>query len=132
MWFTKSLLFVILSFETLVNSQDDYYGVSEKREGTKYCGRNLANALQLVCGGIYNSMFSKKSDPGVDMDWLRDLEILEPTEELGYQLFRPRMHAQALLSPNGSFKRHTRGAYDECCLKSCSVKEMSGYCATRA
>lgn len=67
------------------------------------------------------------------MDWLRELKIIGPTEEqqLEYQLFRPRTHAEALMSSHGTYKRQTRGAYDECCLKSCSVKEMRGYCGER-
>lgn len=65
MWFISLLLLVLISVESLVRSQEDYYPVIEKREGTKYCGKNLADALRLVCGGFYNSMFSKrKTDPG--------------------------------------------------------------------
>lgn len=64
------------------------------------------------------------------MDWVREIEMLDPNEETEL-FFRPRSHAQAFFSPHGAFKRRSRGAYDECCRKSCSVKEMMGYCADR-
>lgn len=64
MWLFKLLVLAFLSVESLANGQNDYYSVAEKKEGSKYCGRNLADALRLVCGGLYNSMFNKKSDPG--------------------------------------------------------------------
>lgn len=67
----------------------------------------------------------------MDVDWMREMEVLDPNDGVLYNIFRQKSHAKALLS-HGRFKRFPRGgAYDECCLKSCSVKEMMGYCADR-
>jgi len=53
-----------------------------------------------------------------------------PTEEPEIQFpFRPRSDAATLVS--GSFRRHTRGVYDECCRKSCTIQEIASYCGRR-
>lgn len=62
------------------NAQVDGFPQSSfnpKRGGTvstpqRYCGKKLSNALQIVCDGVYNSMF-KKSGQGeyIDPRWRR-------------------------------------------------------------
>ncbi|XP_071453008.1 LIRP-like isoform X2 [Hetaerina americana] len=108
---------------------------SEKRSGAKYCGPYLADIFHLVCGGKYNVLIEKKSsgdlmpsefmrpDPdGEDSFWMQNVAL----EGLGFP-FRPKSIATALVP--GSFRRVARGAYDECCRKSCTYHEIRTYCA---
>lgn len=53
--------------------------------------------------------------------WIQPL----PTEEPQFP-FRSKSNAASLVP--GSFRRHTRGVYDECCRKSCTTQEMVSYC----
>jgi hypothetical protein len=59
-----TLALVALLLVQLAIAQSDIYQYEQKRQGaSKYCGKHLSNALQLVCHGLYNSMF-KKSGQG--------------------------------------------------------------------
>ena len=52
------------------------------------------------------------------------------TEESELQFpFRSRSNAATLVP--GSFRRYTRGVYDECCRKSCTIQEIASYCGRR-
>ena len=62
------LLAVALLVTESGNAQvDGYPQFSSKRSAVsapqKYCGKKLSNALQIICDGVYNSMF-KKSGQG--------------------------------------------------------------------
>ncbi|XP_075232465.1 LIRP-like [Lycorma delicatula] len=94
-----------------VQAQSDLFQMFDKREIGKYCGKNLVAALQLICNGVYNSMFKKSS--------YSDMENVQYP-------FKCCANVTALMP--GTFRRRTRGIYDECCRKSCSVREMAGYC----
>ncbi|XP_071442169.1 LIRP-like [Hetaerina americana] len=111
--------------------------MGEKRSSSKYCGRYLSNALQVVCNGVYNNPIHKKSsgdlipaefmhaDPDSDSGfWLQNSDL----EALTFP-FRPKASATPLAP--GSFRRVTRGVYDECCRKSCTFHEMATYCGRR-
>nr|SOX29888.1 Insulin-like Peptide 2 (ILP2) [Blattella germanica] len=115
---------------TLAQAQSDLFQFADKRNTNKYCGRNLANMLQLVCNGNYYPMFKKSSQDMDDMNdsgfWIQPSTMEE--QQLQYP-FRSRSSASALVS--GSFRRRTRGVYDECCRKSCSIQEMASYCGKR-
>jgi insulin len=55
--------------------------------------------------------------------WLRTTPIEE--QEIQFP-FRSRSNG-ATIVPR-SFRRQTRGVYDECCRKSCTVQEIASYC----
>jgi len=56
----QAILKLILDFLVL-----DLFQIEAKRGAAKYCGKHLANALHLVCGGVYFvPEWSKKSVPG--------------------------------------------------------------------
>jgi len=42
--------------------------------------------------------------------------------------FRERLMAQTF--NNGALRRKIRGAYDDCCAKSCTLKELRMYCSS--
>lgn len=57
-----SLLAVVIVCE--ICAQQSVYQFVRKRPSNgmnKYCGKNLANALHLLCNGVYNSMFKKRN-----------------------------------------------------------------------
>ncbi|GFG29359.1 hypothetical protein Cfor_01239 [Coptotermes formosanus] len=58
--------------------------------------------------------------------WIQPSPIEEPESQFP---FRSRSNAATLVP--GSFRRHTRGVYDECCRKSCSIQEIASYCGRR-
>ncbi|KAF4522091.1 hypothetical protein B566_EDAN004076 [Ephemera danica] len=105
---------------------DQLFQVTEKRQAAQYCGRKLSDALHLVCRGRYNVPLYKKSAPDTPY-WLVPPSPLE--EEPIKFPFRPRSLAAAFMP--GALRRRTRGAYDECCVKGCSLKEMLNYCGGR-
>lgn len=63
------------------------------------------------------------NDSGI---WIQPLPVEEPQLQFP---FRSRSNAASLVP--GSFRRHTRGVYDECCRKSCTIQEMVSYCGRR-
>ncbi|XP_043267750.1 LIRP-like [Venturia canescens] len=100
-------------------AQSDVYGQKSDSK-YKYCGKHLSNALQLLCNGVYNSMF-KKSGQEMEMD--------EYPYVYDYPL-RSRASANAMMGRFGGarFRRETRGVHDECCAKPCSIDELTSYC----
>ncbi|XP_011501326.1 PREDICTED: LIRP-like [Ceratosolen solmsi marchali] len=111
---TLALLGLIVG--QLAIAQSDIYQYEEKRQGaSKYCGKHLSNMLQLVCHGLYNSMFKKS---GQEME----MEDYPFAYEDSYP-FRSRASANAMLGRFGGsrFRRNTRGVHDEC-----NIGESSG------
>lgn len=72
---TLMLAVALLVTESGNAQMDDYPQFKSKRSAVnapqKYCGKKLSNALQIICDGVYNSMF-KKSGHGefklIDME----------------------------------------------------------------
>ncbi|XP_012287301.1 LIRP [Orussus abietinus] len=116
---------------------------------SKYCGRHLSTALQLVCKGNYNSMFKKSiRESGTETD----TEAAEYEDDVGPNEVEPAepflsrtvalAMAMAMASPRAGgrgrwlgdrdrdrFRRAARGVHDECCLKPCSISQLASYCA---
>ncbi|XP_063241759.1 LIRP-like [Bacillus rossius redtenbacheri] len=94
------------------------------------CGAHLVDTLRVVCGGVYNKAFSKKSLEGMQMDdaavfWPPTREEEQQQQEEGD---RPDYaHPQALFRGRASGRRR-RGVVDECCFRSCSLHELRQYC----
>ncbi|XP_044018615.1 LIRP-like isoform X2 [Aphidius gifuensis] len=114
-------LLLVMSFiaVNLTNCQSDLYDYIRKRpekQAEYYCGQKLSNALELICGGIYNGMI-KKNNQELDMDnfaYFYNNWPLRSTASFGI----------------GRFRRQSRGIHDECCLKPCSASELRSYCAS--
>ncbi|GAB1865445.1 LIRP protein [Camponotus japonicus] len=90
----------------------------------KYCGKKLSNALQIVCDGVYNSMFKKSLD--------QEMEMADYPFAYDSPPFLSRARARGML--NGPFagrryRRESRGIHEECCLNACTISELSSYCA---
>ena len=47
-----------------------------------------------------------------------------------YYPFRSRQSANAMIARfgGGRFKRFSRGVHDECCVKPCTIEELTSYC----
>lgn len=66
-WLNVVLALVLCSALALPNfstAQSDMYQISNENRQTqiaqrKYCGRNLSDALQFLCGGVYFQMLKK-------------------------------------------------------------------------
>lgn len=94
-----------------------------------YCGSRLSDALKFMCNGQYNSYFkTKKTDQSSQYRGRRETvagaeeEYWTPPPALP---FRDRLRAAALLE---NHRRVTRGVFDECCSKSCTIDELMNYC----
>ncbi|XP_015588287.1 LIRP [Cephus cinctus] len=118
------VLVIAIVLPQMANGQSDVYQYGQKRTSitTKYCGKHLSNALQLLCNGVYNSMF-KKSGQEMEMD---DYPY---NYDEAYPL-RSRASTNAMMGRFAGvrFRRQSRGVHDECCVKSCSVSELTSYC----
>ncbi|PNF39787.1 Locusta insulin-related peptide [Cryptotermes secundus] len=112
---------------TLAEAQSGLFQLADKRYTNKYCGRKLSNMLQFVCNGNYYPMFKKTSQDVEDMNdsdfWIQTTPIDEQEVQFPF-----RSRSKAVTAVPGSFRRHTRGVYDECCRKSCTIQEMASYC----
>jgi len=91
-----------------------------KRAGRPLCGRFLVDALQLACGeGLgYQTLFQptgKRSDG-------------QNGAQENTWPFINSQKAHQVLSNSDVFHRQTRGVYDECCLKPCTMRELRSYC----
>ncbi|XP_013117616.1 probable insulin-like peptide 3 [Stomoxys calcitrans] len=103
-------------------------------EGSRFCGPNLAQILEMVCYNGYNGMImNKKSGNKVvhhDMDILNKFnEINDESPFNSDSLLNDLLygnHVQALAKTRR--QRHLTGVYDECCRKSCTMEELTGYC----
>ncbi|XP_034937596.1 LIRP-like isoform X2 [Chelonus insularis] len=124
------IIFLVLVVTLMVahptSSQSDIFQYGDKRQDLsgpmhRYCGKQLSNALQILCNGVYNSMF-KKSDQEMEID----ADYPYPYD---YPL-RSRASANAMWGRFGGvrFRRESRGVHDECCVKSCSLQELMSYC----
>ncbi|XP_049765220.1 LIRP isoform X1 [Schistocerca cancellata] len=126
---------------TATQAQSDLFLLSPKRSGApqpvaRYCGEKLSNALKIVCRGNYNPMFKKASQDVSDAEsednyWSgqsADEEVEAPALPPYPVLARPS--AGGLLTA-AVFRRRTRGVFDECCRKSCSISELQTYCGRR-
>ncbi|XP_067215027.1 LIRP isoform X2 [Linepithema humile] len=84
----------------------------------KYCGKKLSNALQIICDGVYNSMFKKS----VQEMQMADYPVYSP--------FMSPTKAQGILDGRfaGRRRRESRGIHEECCLNACTISELSSYC----
>ncbi|KAJ9581997.1 hypothetical protein L9F63_003687 [Diploptera punctata] len=121
------LLVIFCSFS---ESQSDFYKFMDKRQGRRYCGKNLVTMLELLCDGNYNGPsisnvnYQKKS--AEDTDWIPNssdyaLETVFP--------FRSRTSANSLSTKY--FRRHLRSGRitEECChMKGCTFDELREYC----
>ncbi|XP_069696369.1 LIRP-like [Periplaneta americana] len=103
----------------LCESQSD---MLEKRDSARrYCGRNLADVMHIVCNGIYNgnprAATQKKSWPDAEDD-------LWPVEEQADFPFRSRASAHRILK-----RQSPIGIAYECCInKGCTIHELRTYC----
>ncbi|KAL6257039.1 hypothetical protein P5V15_011974 [Pogonomyrmex californicus] len=124
-------------------SYNPSYSYKEQQPQTaqKYCGHKLSNALQIICDGVYNSMFKKsgqaREEASVDrrdtFDYVRDQEMEIADYPFAYEFppFLSRARARGML--NGRFagrryRRQSRGIHEECCAKACTITELSSYC----
>lgn len=130
MWYRFLVVTAIIAYICIsVNSDPEVYQLSEKRNARRYCGSTLANILSLVCKGIYNTKFNKKSYQESDSDEDYGFGQQQQYIEESKFPFRSRLNAAALVP--GAFRRFSRGVYDECCSKPCSTKEIVSYCGSR-
>ncbi|XP_011706685.1 PREDICTED: LIRP isoform X2 [Wasmannia auropunctata] len=115
------------------NAQVDGYSQYESIENRaaarkpqhKYCGMRLSSALQIVCAGNYNAMF-KKNGQGQEME-MADYPV---TYELPPFLPRTKV-LQGLFErrfDNRRYHRNPRGIHEECCLRGCTILELTSYC----
>lgn len=93
-------------------------GRTYSRSAGTYCGSRLSDALKFMCNGQYNSYFKTKKTPPPEEYWAPPVQLP----------FRERLRAAAFLE---SRTRFTRGVYDECCSKSCTIDELMSYCDVR-
>ncbi|KAK2580605.1 hypothetical protein KPH14_007723 [Odynerus spinipes] len=127
------MLLVVSILVELGSTQSGMFPYEDKRQSLtlhKYCGKNLSNALRLLCDGVYNSMFKKS---GQD---LVGLEMEMDDYPFGYDEsypFRSAVTANAMMGrfAGRRFRRESRGVYDECCAKACSIQELTSYCGRR-
>ncbi|XP_063232281.1 uncharacterized protein LOC134536489 [Bacillus rossius redtenbacheri] len=87
------------------------------------CGPNLTQLLSTVCGGNYYRP-NKKSQEGSPADDGSLLWSLIGAQDSEDRLIQP--------FPRGPLRRVTRqvgGVASECCYKSCTLRELSEYCA---
>ncbi|XP_029163217.1 LIRP isoform X3 [Nylanderia fulva] len=112
----------------------------------RYCGKKLSNALQLVCDGVYNSMFKKSGQVvreeantgrrSTGFDYVRTQEMEMADYPYEPPPFLPRARARGMLDRvfggNKRYRRQTRGIHEECCLNACSMNELATYCGSQA
>ncbi|XP_072743378.1 insulin-like peptide 2 isoform X3 [Anoplolepis gracilipes] len=145
---TLMIAIAFLATESGNAQADGYPQFNPKRlVGTpqKYCGKKLSNALQIICEGVYNSMFKKsaqareeantQSRRDINFDYVRTQEM-EMADYPGYEFhpFMSRERARGML--DGPFgrrsnrnRRESRGIHEECCINACTISELSSYCA---
>ncbi|XP_034249586.1 LIRP-like isoform X2 [Thrips palmi] len=86
-----------------------------------YCGSRLSDALKFLCNGQYNSYFKTNKTPPPEEYWAPPVQLP----------FRDRLRAASLLESRTQRTRVTRGVFDECCSKSCTIDELMAYCELR-
>lgn len=136
------------------NAQVDGYSQYESIENRaaarkpqhKYCGMRLSSALQIVCAGNYNAMFKKngqgqaqeemmrtgRSDNNFDYDRNQEMEMADYPVTYELPPFLPRTKVlQGLFErrfDNRRYHRNPRGIHEECCLRGCTILELTSYC----
>lgn len=121
---------------------------------SKLCGKNLIQALDLVCVNGFNDLgINKKSikkpskynainkmfrnrltlfhfTVNHDLDALSVFNEIEDESPFKSESLLNDMLFSERLNTLAKTRRHrlVTGVYDECCLKSCTTKELSGYC----
>ncbi|XP_022235555.1 insulin-like [Limulus polyphemus] len=96
----------------------------------RLCGPELAEALSLVCGGIYYTPY-KRLEHGVfnkDMDTVPWWRLVKEMDTSSDDAYLGRKIAMSLFRKSDTFSRPIRGVTDECCIKSCSISELMTYC----
>ncbi|XP_050452134.1 LIRP isoform X2 [Cataglyphis hispanica] len=109
------------------NAQADGYPQFNPKRPTmsvpqKYCGKKLSNALQIICDGVYNSMFKKSG---------QEMEMADYPLAYEFPPFLPRARARGMLDgpfAGRRYRRQSRGIHEECCLNACTISELSSYC----
>ncbi|XP_024084204.1 LIRP-like [Cimex lectularius] len=99
------------------------YAPFHKRSSQKYCGPEIHEALRVICNGYYNHMFKKSYNFEDD----RMNVFLEGEETDDLIPINSKENALSMFSKN--YFRNKKGVYDECCRKSCSISELTSYCA---
>ncbi|XP_018359327.1 PREDICTED: LOW QUALITY PROTEIN: LIRP [Trachymyrmex cornetzi] len=146
---TLLLAVALLVMESGNAQVDGYPQFSSKRSAVnapqKYCGKKLSNALQIICDGVYNSMFKKsgqaREEANVDsrdsnFDYVRTQEMEMADYPIAYEFppFLPRARARGMLDGRFAgrrYRRQGRGIHEECCINPCTINELTSYCGGR-
>ncbi|XP_025265721.1 LIRP-like [Camponotus floridanus] len=88
----------------------------------KYCGEMLLNILRIVCNGTYNSMYDNSTDQEKTMANYQFDSDSSPSPVTAQE------------TSNGTFddrnnRRKPEDIYEECCRNSCTLSDLSMYCA---
>ncbi|XP_018332129.1 LIRP-like isoform X2 [Agrilus planipennis] len=107
---------------------------SAMREAKHFCGERLSNMLYLVCEGAYNgrykkNVYSANSDILNPQSGFLDYSSEESDTSVSTFPFKTRENANMMLS--SGMRKRTRGIVQECCINSCTLMELRGYCAER-
>ncbi|XP_054260046.1 probable insulin-like peptide 1 [Macrosteles quadrilineatus] len=100
----------------------------EPGTGKRLCGPALTQAMSLLCDQ-HDGFYGKRSnsldteDSEAEPHWMSEMYLDPDTEH-----FLTRRQAMRLIP--GMQRVRRSGLADECCLKSCTVQEMTSYCAT--
>ncbi|XP_077292780.1 LIRP-like [Arctopsyche grandis] len=129
--------FVCLSVSA-VNTQSDIFHMGKQDQRRKFCGSFLANTLSLVCRGRYNEWLNNSKKDVAFGEMSGDDYAYEQSQEEPSWPFLSQQNAASFLgtgsggSSGGRIAyghyRYRRGIYDECCKKTCSLKELQNYC----
>ncbi|KAL2711732.1 LIRP-like isoform X2 [Vespula squamosa] len=130
--------FVLVVTCFLIEFGNTQYSFQDKRQSQtlhKYCGKNLSNALGLLCDGVYNSMFKKNGQEETNEMYVIALFLEMEMDDYPFAYdesypFRSAVTANAMMGrfAGTRFRRESRGVYDECCVKPCSIQELTSYC----
>ncbi|KAF6217364.1 hypothetical protein GE061_001718 [Apolygus lucorum] len=137
-------IYVFLSLSALMCSALTSYPIDVlgKRNSQKYCGRDINEALKMLCHGVYNPLFTTNKRSGGDLDSqdfgeylvlpnAADMDaFVAAIQSLRYPFASKATSLTMLPRTNGNYAREKRGIYDECCKKSCSMNELATYCGT--
>ncbi|XP_012529677.2 LOW QUALITY PROTEIN: LIRP [Monomorium pharaonis] len=88
----------------------------------KYCGKKLSNALQIICDGVYNSMFKKSG---------QEMEMADYPLAYDFPPFLSPARARGMLDGRFAgrrYRREPRGIHEECCINGCTINELTSYC----
>ncbi|XP_061395161.1 probable insulin-like peptide 3 [Musca vetustissima] len=92
---------------------------------TRVCGPSLSQLLETVCVNGFNARVTKKSNVNLNLPNAKKLsDTMLPYNPMSHILFNKRTDTMAKVRK----ERLYTGVYDECCLKTCSLNEILGYC----